>query len=574
MLKFLLLDDQSDPDDTRVPHAYLVGKEGRILPGAIERQGDLVRCSPVDGQATALAYQRRLPALEEGRPPSVLTLQTCLLPQSDRPYVLDLELARHRLMLYLTKLEEWGMSAIPADHPVVSSYERARSAFTRALAACGNAEAPRKSDAALAREAVALAVVAGEKLANLAAERAWRSRDQKPRRRRPSERARDLSAPVRTGGEIGCGVVPGACSEGLQNAAKQVADFLIVPMRWAAVEPEEGRFDLTKIDRWLEWAKTKASFPVMAGPVIDLGPRSAPDWLYVWEHDYESVREFAYEHAKRVITRYRKVVDRWVVASGINENQGFALSIDQMIELSRIGTMLARKLSPQAEVIIELNHPFGEVVATGARAVHPGLFAELVLEAGIDLDALLVRIQMGDAEFGRSTRDLLDFSSALDQFAQLEAPIDVVLGAPSGVIEPSPDEPRHDGVQGDQPAGSWRGGWTGESQSEWLTEATTIAMSKSAVRSVSWQSLCDLEGVPGEMALGGLIGADGKAKPGLVRLADAKKALAMNVAPTHYRDARNHAGKPGGASPSKTGGASPGHVSDQGSTPAGDQAAS
>lgn len=548
MLKFLLLDDQPDPDAVGVPHAYLVGREGRILPGAIERQGNIIRCQPVDGNSTGLAIQREVGEVagDVGAPSRLLTLQTCLLPQRETAYVLDLELARHRLMVFIAKLEEWGLSAIPADHPVLAAYERARLVFMEALTACGSGSGePRTSDAQIARRALGLAIQADEALALLAAERSWRARDPRPHRRRPSERKRELSAPPRNGGEIGCAVAPSACSEGLQNAAKQAADFLIVPMRWAEIEPEEGRFDLTKIDRWLEWAKTKAAMPVAAGPVIDLGPRSAPNWLYVWEHDYESIREFAYEHAKRVITRYRRVVDRWVVASGVNENQGFALSVDQMIELTRIGTMLVRKLAPNAEVIVELNHPFGEVVASGARSLHPGLFGELVLEAGIDLDAIQVRVQMGDAEFGRSSRDLMDFSAMLDLFAHLDAPIDIVLGAPSGSIEPAPAA-KPDGVLSDQAAGWWRGKWGGESQADWLTEATTIAMAKSAVRTVSWQSLCDHETGVGEMKLGGLIAADGKAKPGLIRLAEAKKAVSLNVPPTQFRLAKANAGKTGG----------------------------
>lgn len=552
MLKFLLLDDQPDPDASGVPHAYLIGREGRILPGTIERQGNIVRCLPVDGNSTALAIQREVPGPEgsDGDASGLLTLQTCLLPQSETPYVLDLELARHRLMLFITKLEEWGLSAIPADHGVVLAFERAKASFSEALIACGRGGGePRTSDAQIARRALGHAVDAGEQLALLAAERSWRGREQRPRRRRPNERQRELSAPPRAGGEVGCAILPDAYSEGLQNAAKQAADFLIVPTRWADIEPEEGRFDLTKIDRWMEWAKTKGSMPVAAGPVVDLGPRSAPGWLYVWEHDYESIREFAYEHAKRVVTRYRRVVDRWVVTSGVNENQGFALSIDQMIELTRIGTMLVRKLAPQAEVIVELNHPFGEVVATGARSLHPGLFAELLIESGIDLDALLVRLQVGDAEFGRSSRDLLDLSSTLDLFGQLEAPIDIVLGAPSGTIEPSPDASTHDGVLPDHPAGRWRGAWSPETQADWFTEAATIAMAKSSVRTVSWHTLCDMESDPGEMRFGGLIGSDGKGKPVLVRLAEAKKAVGMNVAPTQLRQARNSAAKGGEMGP-------------------------
>lgn len=45
--------------------------------------------------------------------------------------------------------------------------------------------------------------------------------------------------------------------------------------------------------------------PIVAGPVIDLRRGNVPEWLYMREHDYETLRELVYEHVKNLVTRYR-----------------------------------------------------------------------------------------------------------------------------------------------------------------------------------------------------------------------------------------------------------------------------
>ena len=56
---------------------------------------------PEEADTAALALQYRVGNIGE------FTLQTCLLPDRDQPYLLCLELARHRVMTLYAKLEDW-----------------------------------------------------------------------------------------------------------------------------------------------------------------------------------------------------------------------------------------------------------------------------------------------------------------------------------------------------------------------------------------------------------------------------------------------------------------------------------
>src|SRR5262249_15174467 len=120
-----------------------------------------------------------------------------------------------------------------------------------------------------------------------------------------------VKGPDTTGGilaqpaAIGGAVNPSPFAEPPQRVLASACDLLGLPMRWLDMEPEEGKYSFTRTDRWIEWAVRTAKIPVVAGPVIDFRASSVPDWLYIWEHDYETLRELVYEHVKQIVTRYR-----------------------------------------------------------------------------------------------------------------------------------------------------------------------------------------------------------------------------------------------------------------------------
>lgn len=486
-----------------VRRAYLIGKEDLPVPGAVgvdAASGGIV-CRKSFNGAAALGLQVDCAAA------GLLTLRTCLLPDRDKPYLLDLELARRRIMLLLNKIEEWGWSDLAADDPVMVGLNKARELFTRALISKTPAGSAGFSaeQAASAKESLVTALEAGELLA---------VRDGQ---RRLAERLKGSDKP-----QVGVSVHSDVFAEPLQKVVAGSVDFVSMPMRWSKIEPEEGRFDFSKKDRWIEWAIRSAKLPVAAGPVIDFSPRGCPAWLGVWNHDYETLREFAYEHAKRVITRYRRTVSRWTVCGGLNINNGFSLSVEQMVDLTRVAVLAVRKLHPGAPVFVEITEPFGEHASANSQSVAPLLYAELVLGSGVQTDGFALRVQMGDRQGGRSTRDLLELSSMLDTYAEFDKPMHITaMGCPSGSTN---------GSGGEEP-GHWRTPWSPEAQAAWMDHAMLVALSKPLVKSVCWQALYDTPDGP-EMPLGGLVSADGRAKPALKRLAEIRAGLRGGKLPT------------------------------------------
>jgi hypothetical protein len=324
--------------------------------------------------------------------------------------------------------------------------------------------------------------------------------------------------------QVGCTVPAEQFTPALQRLAQSAGDFIRLPMRWVEMEPTEGRYAFAATDRWIEWAVRAAKMPVVAGPIVDFRPQCVPEWLYIWEHDYETLRELVYEHVKHIVTRYRRTVGAWTIVSGLHNAAGFALNIEQALDLTRICAMLVRKLQPGAAVQVEIDHPWGDACAGNPRAVPPALYAEMVNQAGINPDVLALRIEAGAPEIGRTARDMMALSAMLDRYAVFDRPIAIsALGAPSAA--PTTDELAAAGV--DDP-GYWRAPWTPESQARWLAAAAGIAASKPYVHSICWADLLDR---PPVHPHDGLATADGTPKPALLRQSEVRLALREKRSP-------------------------------------------
>lgn len=527
-------------------HAAILGPDELAVPGEVRFDRGLLRCERRADASSALAVQfpvdlagvaeaLNVPAAPGGPGPasalapggeSLLTLRTCLLPQKTTPYLLSLELARHRLMLILNKLEEWALFDLPPDDAVWHAVDRTRQAFTAALlrqrAGAGPDGAWYSPEAEhAARQALALGVSAGELLARRHAQVQHARRlsgalakaaaapppdnaitDHEAR----ASRAAALGSPGVILPELprlGCSINASAFTPELADQAAASCDFLSMPMRWIDMEPTEGKYAFARTDKWIEWAVTKARLPVQAGPLIELRAGCIPESLYIWEHDYETLRDVIIEHVRTLVTRYRRTVGAWNVCSGLPCTGGFALGYEQVIDLTRTAVLLVRKLAPGAKVIVEIAQPWGEYTgapaggpaaspapgpAAGTRAIPPLLYADVLNQLGLNVDALGLRLQMGQNLPGRSTRDLMALSALLDRFAALDRPLAVtMLGAPD---RPLSGPPGPDGLAPDP--GHSEGPWSPATQAAWLAKAAAIACGKPYVQSVCWQDLYEL----------------------------------------------------------------------------------
>lgn len=543
MLKFAVFDSQGPAPAFTLRHAHVLGPDDVAVPADVWfESGHVMAQKRIQGTA-ALALQ--YPVASGG---GVLTLRTCLLPDRDRPYLLPLELARRQILLLLNKLEEWALFDQPSSEPALVGVQKALDSFTHALVAqnratSGGGYSLESSQAAtqalhdtlLASEALALLAarvqhtkrVSGE-LARLAAA------PPPPNALTDHESKASRAAVLGSVGKmlpetpkVGAGISAGAFTPELTALAGSNLDFISLPMRWVDMEPVEGKYAFVKTDRWIEWAVTKAKVPVVAGPVLDLSPACVPEWLYIWEHDYETLRDVVFEHVKTIVTRYRRTVSAWTVCSGLHAPGALTLLAEQALDLTRGCALLVKKLQPAAKVIIEISQPWGEhtAMAGGAKTIPPMLYCEWLNQLPVQYDYLGLRLQMGQPQPGQSARDLMALSAVLDRYAQLDRPIAVTcMGVPSAPPPPLSTDQTAD-VE-DLDPGYWHEEWSPSVQARWAAQVGAIVASKPYVVSLSWQDLFDPSAPKdGEMPAGGLASLSAAPKPALKAFRELRQAL-------------------------------------------------
>jgi hypothetical protein len=565
MLAFRVFDSHSGPGRALdLTQAYAFGQDDVPISAAVIQENDLIRIERTGNDAAGLALQMAV-RLPDGKGSlGMLVVQTCLLPDRAEPYTLSLELARHRIMLFLNKLEDWDFFDLAPDDPVMQTFERARQTFTNALVTANAHATPAdlvKADS-LAQDALALAIDAGERLTLMNAQRTLPLRQSGQLYARAAQRLEALTqeapstgVPITLPGEhltvlpgvaqIGCAISPVSVSEPVAKALTSVCDFVTMPMRWLELEPGEGEHAFGPTDRWIEWAVKVAKIPVVGGPLLDFRINSTPDWLYIWENDYETLREMIYEHVQTVVTRYRRTISRWTICSGLNTGTSFKLSPEQIMDLTRSCAFIVRKLHPQARIQVEISQPWGEYFALNRRSVPPLMYADTLIQAGVPFDIIALRLQLAQPLPGQMTRDLMSISAMLDRFASLDRPIAITaVGCPSEVLQPAAppsrraananpfaDEADNDDATVDSGPilnpGSWRKPWNEATQADWLAQVVALCAAKPGVASVCWQDMVELTGRtrPPEMPGGGLITSSGAPKAALAKLALIRAAL-------------------------------------------------
>jgi hypothetical protein len=529
-------------------HAF--GPDDLPVQAEITFEGGLIGVKRPVPDSTGLCVQVDVPSPGGGGSLGRLTLQTALLPNREEPYLLSLELARRQIMLFLNKLEEWGLFDFSPAEMVLRQFEAARQRFTASLVAAHRTPTaeldPRAEADRLAWEALSLAVDAGERLALLDAEKQFPARltgqgyseavrtYTKLTAETPAQGAA-IALSSHTGvvlpglASMGISVEPTQFAEPLHKAVAAGADFVAVPMRWSEMEPGEGKYAFGNTDRWIEWAIRSAKLPVVAGPLLDFRASCLPEWLFIWENDYETLRDLVVEHLQQVVTRYRRTVSRWTVASGLHVNSDFNLSVDQIIDLTRVATAVVRKLHPQGRIQLAIDEPWGEYHASRKRSIPPLLYADALMQVGVNVDALGVRVAMGQGTSGRTTRDLMSLSSMLDRYAQFNRPLAITaVGVPSAANACEPNRDSERPVHG----GCWRAGWSESAQADWTSQALGIMLAKPYVQSVCWQQLADpAPSGYSEMPGGGLVTAAGQPKPVLERWIQTRAAIRAGRAP-------------------------------------------
>ncbi len=485
MIRLLAFSNGKPSKNVDLTVAYLFGSDGVPLRAEIDFKDGVVQCKKRTAGPAGLAL---LWPVDRSRR---IILETVRLQEREDPFVLPLELARGQLMHIDHKIEDWGLFDCPDVEELIGRVTQARHLLIEAI------KATEPSDAAQpAGKALMQAITAAEEMTRYHASVLL-------------ERRRQIGGFTRRvfGSHVDLGALPDA--HGPHVAA--ACDFVTVPMPWRQIEPSEQSFDFQALDEWIDWL-AKQRLPIKGAPLVCFQENYVPDWLYIWEHDFDTVRDLVAEHIRRLITRYGNHVQAWDVISGIHANQSFSFNFEQLVELTRVAATVTKQMAPRCLSIIDIVAPWGEYYARNQRTIPPMLYAEMAVQSGINFDAFGLQFRFGAD--GMYARDMFQISSLIDRFGAFGKPIHITaVEVPSIKIE---------GL------GTWHGPWNESVQANWLREFYTVALSKPFVDTVSWRTLAD---APGASPLGcGLLTSNMSPKPAYEELLALRKEIVPGAA--------------------------------------------
>jgi hypothetical protein len=262
---------------------------------------------------------------------------------------------------------------------------------------------------------------------------------------------------------------------------------------WSKVETNMGQRDWTATDNVVRWA-IENGLRVAMGPLVKLDKRNLPDWITLWNDDFEELSSCVTQHVRAVVQRYKGKVQLWHVVAGLNAPDALNLNENQRLRLTVEAVELVRSLDQRTPVVVSVNQPWGEYIVKEDHELTPFTYADTLVRSDLGVSGIGLELNLGNWPNGTLPRDILEMSRTLDRWGQLGLPLLVMLCA-AGTGQPE--------IAGTPPP---------ESQEEVLKWLLPLMLAKQPVQGIIWSQLTD-EGQ--EFPGGGLLDEAQGVKPAL-----------------------------------------------------------
>ncbi len=421
---------------------------------------------------------------------SPVLINTSTLTERDRPYLLEVELARGMLNNLRNQIAQWETMGLVVTKGLSDGVLESTSEFSRA---------------ATTQDDPATAVDWAKRSLNTTATTMARLTDEYVRQATEMRRAHPRQFASWFGVNLG-GHPPKA------NVARHVVNtfnMVSLPLTWRTIEAVEGHRVWDDADAQVDWAHS-AGLRIRAGPLLELDDRGVPDWTYLWEGDTNSLLAFMLDHVRAVVERYRGRVHLWQVAARMSH--GHALGLDEEVRLQVAAKAIStvRQLDSTTPLIVTFDQPWAEYLSVEQLDLAPLHFADALVRADLGLSGIGLEINLGYYPGGSIHRGPLAMSRLVDTWSLLELPLLVALTMPSSADE----DPHANGkvhVLAGQPDDV-----TPQSQCDWINKHVPLLLAKNAVQIVLWNQLSDA--TPHHYPYSGLFDAADEPKPALEAL--------------------------------------------------------
>jgi GH35 family endo-1,4-beta-xylanase len=306
---------------------------------------------------------------------------------------------------------------------------------------------------------------------------------------------------------VACNIGTRSLTEAESQGVVAAFNSAAVPIVWRKVEDNTGQFEWDELDAQMQWCRDNG-LRICGGPLLHLAKGQIPDWLYLWEDDFEELQEYTVHFATEVAKRYQNTMHVWHCAAHLNSEGALALSEEQKMRLAFAVVEAVRHVDPKTPTILSFDQPWAEYMASEDLDLSPLHFADALIRAELGIAGIGLEINLGYWPGGTMTRDLLSISRQLDRWTVLGLPLLIFLTVPSNYTSGNGDKleiwPQCD-TTGD--------GQSIAAQKQIVEELLSLFLAKGQIHGIIWNRLSDSES--NAFRHGGLFDEQHNAKPAL-----------------------------------------------------------
>lgn len=421
-------------------------------------------------------------------------LSTATLMERFEPYLLQLELARGSVNRLRNQLAYWETLGLVATTEFKDQVRDVQHIFATAA----TNQASRNECVTASEKCIVEAHKATITLAELYTQQSLSQRHEGGRK-----------IPAILGSRL-----EGVPAENLEKTFSDAFNAALVPMPWRDIESTQGDNRWETIDRQINWCRDEG-LRIVGGPLVQLDQRSIPDWVYLWEDDFDEFRDFQRRHVKAAVERYRGRVQVWCCAGRVNIESAITFDEEQMLRLTVDAIETVRAADPRTPIVVGFDQPWSEHMAHRDRDLPPMYFADTLVRADLGVAGFALEINWGWWPKGTPQRDLIEVNRLVDRWSLLGLPLMILLTVPSSAADDEGARSKSQVAPGLAPLVSPQ--W----QCDVASHIVPMLLSKTNVQAVLWNQWADSQNR--DFGASGLVDTAGKPKPALTWLSNWKK---------------------------------------------------
>lgn len=415
-----------------------------------------------------------------------MTLSTASLMERPGAYLLPLELARGTLNRLRNQTAEWKFMGLQMTDDFCAAMRQVSVIFSQAATSGDDVAAA----ADLAEQTISLALDAMEQLAASYS-------DQATAARQSNSPTLPTFLSIRLDGR--------PLSPVERPAVVTAFNSAMLAFNWRDIELSAGKFSWSAFDSQLDWCREQG-LRILGGPLLQLDKHHTPDWLYIWEDQFDQVQASVLQYVRAVVERYRGKVHVWNCAARMNLEGAVKLSEEERLRLVVAVIDEVQRLDPRTPYIISFDQPWAEYLATAQHDFSPLHFADALVRGELGLAGIAVEMNFGYWPNGSQPRDILEVSRLLDRWNMLGLPLLVLQTLPSSCAADPLARVTTTG-----PLQNAAACQTPELQRDFASQMLRLTLAKSFLHGYVWQDVSDA--APHEFSHGGLFDGQSKAKP-------------------------------------------------------------